>query len=424
MHVYFIGVGGTAIGPLALIVKQAGYSVSGSDKQDSAYISYLKSKGITDIHIGENGYLAEVHRQKPVDLVVYSSAVGIENPSHPDLLFAKENNIKTVKRDHLLNKVISDKKLKLIAVAGTHGKTTTTAMLIWLFNRLGLAASYSVGAKISFGDMGHFDEKSEYFLYECDEFDRNFLAFSPYMSLITGIDYDHQEHYLTLADYQNAFKQFINQSEQKILWHEDVEKLGLKAGGNLIVLSESESMLNTLNLPGLVNRKDAWQVIQTVRNITNQPAEDLVKHMKSFPGVSRRFEKITDNLYSDYAHTIPKIKGCLQLAQEVSKNVVIVYEPLTNRRQHYIRSEYKTLFAGIKKLYWVPSYLAREDGRQEIITPQQFIDEIDEPTDKEAAGLNDKLKELIKKHLEDGDTVVCLSGGGGDSLDEWLRTNF
>lgn len=425
MHVYFIGIGGTAIGPLALIAKQAGYDVSGSDKQDSNYVAYLRSQGIEDISISSDAvHISAAHKKKPIDMVVYSSAVSIENPDHAQLTFARQNSIKTVKRDELLNKIISDNDLKLVAIAGTHGKTTTTAMAVWLFKQAGIEASYSVGAKIPFGDMGHFSKQSEYFIYECDEFDRNFLAFNPYMSIITGIDHDHHEQYPTKADYQDAFKQFLSQSKNRILWQDDAVKAGLSGDGNTTVLNESDSILNTLSLPGIVNRKDAYQVIYAVNKLSGKPIEELVSYMNKFPGVSRRFEKITDGLYSDYAHTIPKIKGCIQLAREVSDNFVVVYEPLTNRRQYFIKDEYKTLFKGVKKLYWVPSYLAREDPTQPVISPQEFIDGIDEPAAKEAAELNDSLKTAINKHLEAGATVVCLSGGGGGSLDEWLRTNF
>ena len=171
MHIFFSGIGGTAIGPLALIAKQAGYTVSGSDKQESQYIEYLRKHGITDIHIGQDrDQIAARHDAAPIDWFVYSSAVAIENPNAPELVFCHEQNIKTSKRDELLNQIITDKQLKLIAVAGTHGKTTTTAMTIWLFKELGIPLSYSVGAKISFGDMGQYVDGSEYFVYEADEF--------------------------------------------------------------------------------------------------------------------------------------------------------------------------------------------------------------------------------------------------------------
>jgi UDP-N-acetylmuramate--alanine ligase len=179
-----------------------------------------------------------------------------------------------------------------------------------------------------------------------------------------------------------------------------------------------------LKLPGLVNRRDALQAIISTKVLLGGHVGNLVEIMNRFPGLSRRFEKITEGLYTDYAHTIPKIRGCLQLAFELSKNVVVVYEPLTNRRQHYIRHEYSDVFKEVKKLYWVPSYLAREDPSQHVLTPQELITNLHVQAVAEAATLNQELKNNIQHHLQQGDLVVCVSGGGGGSLDEWLRASF
>lgn len=425
MHIFFSGIGGTAIGPLAIIAKQAGHSVSGSDKQDSDYITYLKKQGIENVHIGQSlEQIAAVHTQKPIDWYVYSSAVAIEQPDAPELQFCSQNHIKTSKRDELINHIVNEKNLKMIAVAGTHGKTTTTAMAIWLFKQLGIPLSYSVGAKISFGEMGNFDSSSEYFVYEADEFDRNFLAFHPYMSLITGIDYDHHEIFPTREDYRNAFKQFLSQSNQAVLWHSDVQKNGLTTDETYLTLNDNDPALTQLQLNGQVNRRDAWQVIKALESLTSTSVPKLLAHMNNFPGLSRRFEKIAPNLYSDYAHTIPKIAGCLQQAKELSDNVVVVYEPLTNRRQEFIKDEYANLFSGIKKLYWVPSYLAREDPDAHVFTPAELIENMTNKEVAEPAELNEELVRVIKLELAKGALVVCISGGGGGSLDEWLRQQF
>jgi UDP-N-acetylmuramate--alanine ligase len=185
MHVFFSGIGGTGIGPLALVAKQAGYEVSGSDAKDSNYISYLRDHGIKDIHIGQGrDQIEDVDSRNPIDWFVYSSALPKTDPHHPELQYCEDNNIRMSKRDEFLNEILQQKSLKLIAVAGTHGKTTTTAMAIWLFKQLGTPISYNVGGKLSFGDMGHYDEQSQYFVYECDEYDHNFLSFSPYLAMI------------------------------------------------------------------------------------------------------------------------------------------------------------------------------------------------------------------------------------------------
>ncbi len=425
MHVYFIGIGGTAIGPLALIAHQMGYRTSGSDKQDSNYIHYLAKQGITSVSISnDDKNIQKAHDENPIDWVVYSSAVPIENPDHPEIVFAKKNNIRHSKRDELLNKILEDSGKKLIAIAGTHGKTTTTAMTIWLMKELGLPVSYSVGAKIPFGDMGHYDEQSEYFVYECDEFDYNFLAFHPHISLITGIDYDHHDIFPTREHYVDAFKKFMSQSARNVIWGSDITKNDLKIDDNDIILDDKDILLNELSIVGEVNRRNALQVMHGLSSLIGRPVSDFIDILEHFPGLSRRFEKLTGNLYTDYAHTPPKIAGCLQLAQEVSSNVVVVYEPLTNRRQHFIKEEYKDLFKGIKRLYWVPSYLAREDPKQALLSPEQLIQELANKEIAEPAELDDSLKKSIEKHLKDGDLVVCMSGGGGNSLDEWLRKNF
>src|SRR6266478_5431445 len=110
MHIFFSGIGGTAIGPLAMIAKQAGYGVSGSDKQDSNYIHYLQKHGITDIHIGQTrDQLAAVYDKNPIDWFVYTSALPMEQPNSPELAFCKEQDIKTSKRDELLNVILEDK---------------------------------------------------------------------------------------------------------------------------------------------------------------------------------------------------------------------------------------------------------------------------------------------------------------------------
>lgn len=429
MHIFFSGIGGTAIGPLALIAKQAGYQVSGSDKQDSQYIHYLRKHGITDVHIGQSHeQIAEAHDKTPIDWFVYTSALPLENPDAPELKFCQEQNIKMSKRDELLNRIITDKKLKLIAIAGTHGKSTTTAMVIWLFKELGIPVSYSVGAKISFGDMGEYNEGSEYFVYEADEFDRNFLSFEPFASLITGVSWDHHEIFPTREDYQQAFVEFISQSGHTHMWQEDADYLSLQLSPKLHIEDSANPKIHDIGLAGQFTRLDAWLAITAVHHVSGKPVDELIKIMDRFPGLQRRMEQIVPNLYSDYAHTPEKIRGAmsvaLEMAEEKGQNLVVVYEPLTNRRQHYMLDDYGDCFAGASKLYWIPSYLAREDPGMRIIPPEELISHLPDQSFAEAYERDEKLKTTIQKHLDADDMVVCMAGGGGDSLDEWIRENF
>jgi UDP-N-acetylmuramate--alanine ligase len=428
MHVFFSGIGGTGIGPLSLIAHRAGVVVSGSDKQDSNYIHYLQKNGIADIHIGqEYDDIASIHARTPIDWYVYSSAIAKEQADPPELRFCREHGIKTSKRDEYLSKFLEDNNLKLIAIAGTHGKTTTTAMMIWAFKQLGILASYSVGAKLSFGDMGDFVPGSEYFVYECDEYDRNFLAYKPFLSLITGIDWDHPDTYPTRDEYYDAFHAFLNKGKQNILWPEDAKTLGIAPHDHCMVVPPEDGVVDAITLPGEVNRRDAALVVHGLHAITGKPLLQLTHVLNTFPGVSRRFEQVAPNIYSDYAHTPPKIKGALQLAHEIAgENVIVIYEGLHNTRQHFIKNELKHLFDDVKQLYIVPSYLARENPNLPLLSPADIRNVLSDVAKQHTvpAALDSTLQTTITQHAAAGDTVVCISAGGGGSLDEWLRQMF
>jgi UDP-N-acetylmuramate--alanine ligase len=181
-------------------------------------------------------------------------------------------------------------------------------------------------------------------------------------------------------------------------------------------------------LKGRYNRLDAWLAIQAVHRLTNKPVSELLQIASDFPGVQRRMEEVAPGLYSDYAHTPDKIRGAmsvaLEMAEDSHKKVIVVYEPLTNRRQHYLLDDYKDCFSGADQLYVIPSYLAREDPKQRVIPPAELIAHLADPSIGKPAEMNSALKKTIQQHLEAKDMVVCMGGGGGNSLDEWLRQEF
>lgn len=428
MHIYFSGIGGAGIGPLALVALQAGYTVSGSDKQASQYLEYLGKHGVSDIHVGQSREaIAKVHESEPIDWFVYSSALPLENPDAPELKYCAEMGIRTSKRDELLNTILTDKGLQLIAIAGTHGKTTTTALTVWLFKKLEVPVSYLLPAKTSFADMGEYLAEATYFVYEADEFDRNFLAYEPAISVITGVSWDHHEIFPTREDYQQAFIEFISQSQQTYIWQEDADYLSVEASDGVTVMDSSE-YVHQSGLIGLYNRLDAALAIQAVHQATGTPYEQLIPIVDQFPGLSRRMEIIADNLYSDYAHTPEKIRGCMSVATEMAadsgQKLIVIYEPLTNRRQLHMLKEYRDCFNGAEHVYWIPSYLAREDPADRIVPPTELIAQLDDPSLASPMERNDELKQIIARHLAAGDMVVGMAGGGGNSLDDWLRQEF
>jgi UDP-N-acetylmuramate--alanine ligase len=429
MHIYFVGIGGAGIGPLALVASQAGYEVSGSDAKRSEYTDYLESKNIT-LTIEQNDTSADmtaIHEQKPIDWVIAVSAIIRLNPDEAHLSFARDNNIRITERDACLNEILTAKNLKMIATAGTHGKTTTTAMFVWAMKELGIPVSYSVGAKTSFADMGHYEPGSEYFVYECDEFHRNFLQFYPYLSVISGVTWDHHEVFPTRDDYKQAFRDYIGQTATTILWDNDAEYLGEEQTDSIYVLASDNADIASTQIAGLYNRRNAWLVINALHKVSGRSIEDIQAILSRFPGCQRRMEELAPNIYTDYAHTPEKITGCLSVAAEIAKErdkkIAVVYEPLTNRRQHFMKDDYKDCFGPAAKVLWVPSYLAREDPDQTVLTPAELITHLSDPSIAEPRELSDGLWAEINNLAVDN-IVVCMSGGGGKSLDEWLRAKI
>jgi UDP-N-acetylmuramate--alanine ligase len=412
MNIYFSGIGGVGIGPLAQIALDAGYGVQGSDTNESRFTQALQSHGVA-VTIGQDGeFLQACHDTKPIDWLVHTSALPSD---HPELLLARRLGIKTAKRDELLAHIIADKHLKLIAVAGTHGKTTTTGMLIWTLQQLGIPVSYSVGTTLNFAPSGKFDPASEYFIYECDEFDRNFLHFEPYLSLITSIDYDHPDTYPAKSDYTAAFTQFIGQSHKTIMWHTDNSEVGATSE-NSWVLSDNEVV--DLQLTGAHNRRNGTLVVKALEYLQLGARETTIEALAHFPGTDRRFEKLANNLYSDYGHHPVEIAATLQLARELSDHVVLIYQPHQNVRQHEIKNQYTDCFEQAEQIYWLPTYLSREDPNLPILTPEELIQNVANKNRVQIAELNDELWDHIQKSLDEDKLVLAMGAG---TIDGWLR---
>lgn len=426
MHIHFVAIGGAGINPLARFAKLAGYTISGSDLMQSKDTSQLIDEGVS-VLIGDalEAFL-ELNKEQPIDWVVYSSAVSM-NPNNKDFFkYLDYHQIKHSKRDQFMAHLISKFNQKMIAIAGTHGKTTTTAMLVYLLSKLGIKANHLLAAKVEFANSINFDIQNQYLVYEADEFDRNFLSFKPYLTLISGLGYDHQEIYPTLESYKDAFHQFAAQSKTFFIYDRDKTFLDHNSD-NIKNISNSDENINKIKLKGLYNREDGYLVSKSVSEIFGIELQKCLDIISTFPGLYRRMEEISANLYTDYAHTPEKIKAAINTAQEMCKEthqkLIVVYEPLTNRRQLHIKAQYSNVFDGIDQLYWVPSYLAREDPDDKILSPKNLIKYLNNKEIAKPIAI-EELDEVIRAHITKNDFVLCMSGGGAGSLDEWLRDNF
>jgi UDP-N-acetylmuramate--alanine ligase len=412
MHIYFSGIGGVGLGPLAEIASDAGYEVTGSDMTPSHTTAELEQRGIVVSFDQSGAQLAAIHTAKPIDWFVYTASLPAD---HPELTRARQLGIKTAKRDELLTYIIADKKLRLIAVAGTHGKTTTTAMFVWMFQQLGIPISYSVGSTLSFGPAGKFDPDSDYFVYECDEFDRNFLHFHPEVSVITSVDYDHPDTYPSQREYSDAFNQFIGQSAHTILWERDTV-INITTPANAWRLHDDEIL--PVRQPGAHNRANATLVIKACEYLHIEPSASVQEALDSFPGSGRRFEKLSDNLYTDYGHHPAEIAATLQMARELSDRVVLVYQPHQNTRQHQVRSRYTSCMELADAVYWLPTYQTREDPNLPILTPEELAANLKNRDIVNFAQLNDDLWTHIEAERDAGKLVLCMGAG---TIDSWVR---
>lgn len=439
MNIYISGISGTGLGPLALMARDAGLLVSGSDLSEGAVASELARKNIPVKFGKQDGkFLQEMYDTSGVDWFVYTSALPAD---HPELNLAKKLGIRISKRDELIAYLVDKLGLKMVAVAGTHGKTTTTAMITWTALNLGLPVSYLVGTTLPFAEAGRYDTKSDFLIYEADEYDRNFLHFFPWLSVITTVSYDHPDIYPTKLDYMRAFSKFEGQSENVIR--------GVKLEASAVSQNtEAIDLSDKFSLAGKARRYDASLAMQAIFEMVEEidmeiasnnlipgdknyagrkiNEELLVEILDDFPGVGRRFERIYENVYSDYGHHPEEIAATLEVAKEEASRlglsgVVAVYEPHQNVRQHEIFEDYKDAFVGADKLYWLPTYLVREDPSLKVITPAEFIASLSNSSIGEPAEANEELAEKLRDFQKQNYLILLMTAGPADA---WLRKVF
>lgn len=417
MNIYFSGIGGVGIGPLAEIAHDAGHSVAGSDANEGLITQQLRGRGI-NLSIGQDGsFLAAEHARQPIDRLVYTAALPTD---HPELLVAKELGIHTAKRDEFLAEFIKEHSLQLIAIAGTHGKTSTTGMAVWAFKQLGIPVSYSVGSTLTFGPSGAYDPDSKYFIYECDEFDRNFLHFSPDISLITAVDYDHPDTYPTEDDYKQAFTQYLTQSKRTILWDHDQSYIGAPNSETQHTLTQTDVLKkDRLALAGEHTRRNATLVYTLLMELSLCTPEQAVSILNTFPGTDRRFERIAQHLYSDYGHHPKEIAATLQLAREIAPHITLVYQPHQNVRQHEVIDDYTdAVFKDADEIYWLPTYLTRERADLPVLTSAELTRQLTRKEVLHMAELDENLGREIANAINQGSLVLCMGAG---SIDSWIR---
>jgi len=382
IHIYFIGIGGASMSGLALFTKSMNHIVSGSDLKSSDYTDFLRSKNIT-IYIGHNS-----KNIKNVDLVVYNSAISDDNV---ELIFARNNNIPTIERAIYLG-IISRQFKNVIAISGTHGKTTTTSMIGKILTDANLQPTIHVGGVIKEYNSGFKMGKINYFVTEACEYKKNLLHIQADYAIILNVEKDHMDCYKNYDELITTFNQFKSQTKKITFINGQLvdKKLMTKNDktitfGNSIDydyyydnLKENNGTYSAdfyhnklklfnvkLNLIGEYNIFNAL-VATCVTYSLGVDVNTIKNSLKTFKNVERRFDFIKKikkaDIYKDYAHHPTQIKSCISASKKISKyeNLIVVFQPHTYSRTLTLFDEFLECFGLCDYLFILPTYSARE----------------------------------------------------------------
>lgn len=437
--IHFIGIGGTGISAIALLLMERGVRVSGSDLKDSHYFRAVTDHGAITA-LGHHPELAEQAK-----LVVRSSAI---KDNDPEVIAARQAGIPVVKRADILNLLTSGNET--LAIAGSHGKTTTTAMLIELMNALNLDPSFILGAEIKSLLTNAHAGQGKYFVIEADEYDNMFLGLSPQLSVITNLEHDHPDCFPTWDNYLDAFGSFAARTlpQGKVLVCADdqgvirwmsrfsnqldkVVTYGFKVNNDYQIshtewieakthfsLSYQGKHLGEfeLGLPGKHNVLNATAALAVVHQLglSLTPLREALRH---FQGTERRFEMVYNQagyvIINDYGHHPTQIRATLQAARDLfpTKKIWAVWEPHTYSRTVALADDFVQELNQADHVLISRIYAAREADTG--LTPQFIADLI--PAARYIPE-TDQLVRTIRQELTGNDVVVVLSAGNGPQI--------
>jgi UDP-N-acetylmuramate--alanine ligase len=453
-RIHLIGIGGTGLSAIARVLLEMGHTVSGSDRVESSFTRDLQSAGVT-ISIGHHA-----ENVRDADMVVRSSAIPDGNP---EVKAARALRIPVLKRADLLG-ILMDGKTG-IAVAGTHGKTTTTSMIAWMLTTLGLDPSFITGGVLANLGVNARAGKGSTFVIEADEYDHMFLGLKPAIEVVTNIEYDHPDCYPTPTDFQAAFVEFMYRLPSKgtlVACSEDTgardlmekaKKLGktvipygLSATGeanqslnvyasvlipnqkggftfNASVLGKSAQV--ELQVPGIHNVLNALAAL-TVSQLLALTLADAAWALAQFTGNGRRFEVRGEEngivVIDDYAHHPTEIRATLAAARAryPSRRIWAVWQPHTYSRTQALFKEFTTAFADADEVIVTEIYPAREPKRN--YSSKKVVEQMSRPAHF-MAGLSEVSNYLVK-NLRSGDALLVLSAGDADQISTEVLTNL
>ena len=385
-RIYLVGIGGIGMSGIAEVLLTLGYSVSGSDTKPSPITERLQSLGATIFESHKASNVEDAH------VVVMSSAIKNDNP---EVVEAHKRKIPVIPRAEMLAELM---RLKYgIAVAGAHGKTTTTSMVASVLTAAHLDPTFVVGGKVNQAGTTARLGKGEYFVVEADESDRSFLYYAPVVAVVTTIDREHLDQYSSLEDIQDAFIQFVNRvpfygaailcldepnvqaiipdikrpiitygtSTQADLVISDISMEGLGSQFRLAYKGEDLGMFYLIHPPGIHNVRNA-AAAAAVALYLNVPSDLIREGLARFTGVGRRFDikgVVADvTVIDDYGHHPAEIRATLEAARGCKFNrLLVLFQPHRFTRTQHLWDDFTKAFNQADILVLTDIYAASEN---------------------------------------------------------------
>lgn len=446
--VHFVGVGGVGMSGIAEILLALGFRVSGSDLKESATTRRLQELGAR-IWVGHHRDHLDL-----ADVVVFSSAVSQENP---EIQAARERSIPVIPRAEMLAELM--RMQTSIAVAGMHGKTTTTSMIASILSHAGLDPTVVIGGRLNTLGGGARLGQGDLLVAEADESDKSFLKLFPTVAIVTNMDMEHLDCYSSMEEIRAAFLEFINRIPffgYAIVCLDDpeVQKIIPSIGKRFITYGlSSQAMIRgvkphlkgpcsaftvyrenellgevCLPMPGMHNIADALAAI-AVADVLDVPFRRTKEALDAFQGVQRRFSlrgtAAGVTVIDDYGHHPAEIRAVLQAASQVAqRRIAVIFQPHRYTRTKLLFDEFLTAFNYADLLYVMDIYPASEKPL-EGVTGQALCRGIRSRGHKTARYMGDKatIPREVARDLEPGDMIITLGAGdvtrlGPEILDE------
>ena len=408
--IHFVGIGGAGMSALAKILVEKGYAVSGSDLHGSEIVEKLKKLGA----VIYQGQAAE--HVKGVDAIVVSTAIRDNNP---EVVAAKKLGIQKLHRSDINAALLN--AAKGIAVAGAHGKTTTTSMLGVALDHAGISPTIIIGGEVDYLDSNARLGQGEYLVSEADESDGSFLKLRPHIAVVTNVENDHMDHYGTMDNIRNIAKlvdrKYISYGIDAPADYQAAHIETNGAGISFDVMHGTENLGRVaLNIPGRHNVLNAMATIVTGLSI-GVSLEKLAAGLACFHGAKRRFQtKYKENgiwIVDDYAHHPTEIATTLKAAKQTKpKRLICAFQPHRYTRTQLLHKEYGSCFKDADLLVLTEVYSAGEDPIAGV-SGETVLAEVRKQTGQEVVYIADrsKMAAYLQQTAREGDLIMTMGAG-------------